>query len=85
MANAPSWGWLAVSGILVMTVVPHGASDRIQVISHEAGKRVDIVIDGKPFTSYIYPSSLKEAGVVSAAHGDWRAGHPRLSAGSAPG
>jgi hypothetical protein len=31
------------------------ATDRIQLRHDEAGKRVDITIDGKPFTSYIYP------------------------------
>jgi hypothetical protein len=58
--NAPRCGWLALSGILIMTVVPHGASDRIQVIPNERAKRVDILIDGAPFTSYIYPSTLKK-------------------------
>ena len=32
----------------------------VQVVANEAGKRVDISIDGKPFTSYIYPESLKK-------------------------
>jgi hypothetical protein len=31
------------------------AADRIQVVRDDAGKKVDIIIDGKPFTSYIYP------------------------------
>ncbi len=30
------------------------ATDRIQLRHDEAGKRVDVTIDGKPFTSYIY-------------------------------
>jgi hypothetical protein len=33
---------------------------RIQVIPNEAARRVDVTIDGKPFTSYIYPTTLKK-------------------------
>lgn len=32
----------------------------IQVIADEPNRRVDITIDGKPFTSYIWPTSLKK-------------------------
>ena len=32
----------------------------IQVVADESGKRVDITIDGKPFTSYIWPDTLKK-------------------------
>ncbi len=37
---------------------PAGA--RIQVIPSDAARRVDVTIDGKPFTSYIYPTTLKK-------------------------
>jgi hypothetical protein len=33
---------------------------RIQVVPNEAARRVDVIIDGKPFTSYIYPTTLKK-------------------------
>jgi hypothetical protein len=33
---------------------------RIKITEDKAGKRVDIAIDGKPFTSYIYPDVLKK-------------------------
>jgi hypothetical protein len=33
---------------------------RIQVTANDAGRRVDVTIDGKPFTSYIYPTTLKK-------------------------
>jgi len=36
---------------------PH-PNDRILVVPDEAAKRVDISIDGQPFTSYIWPSKL---------------------------
>lgn len=32
----------------------------VQVVADEAHRRVDITIDGKPFTSYIWPTSLKK-------------------------
>ena len=32
----------------------------VRVIANEAQRRVDITIDGKPFTSYIWPTSLKK-------------------------
>ena len=33
---------------------------KVEVAPNEAGRRVDITIDGKPFTSYIWPSTLKK-------------------------
>ena len=32
----------------------------VEVKVNEAAKRVDVTIDGKPFTSYIWPSTLKK-------------------------
>lgn len=32
----------------------------VEVISKEADKKVDVLIDGKVFTSYIYPSTIKK-------------------------
>ena len=60
MATALMCRGLALACIMTTIVVAHAASDRIQVIPNDAAKRVDIVIDGKPFTSYIYPPSLKK-------------------------
>ena len=38
-----------------------GSSARgVQVVADEAHRRVDITIDGKPFTSYIWPETLKK-------------------------
>src|SRR3984885_3462090 len=34
------------------------ATPRIQIIPNESARRVDVVIDGKPFTSYIWPDNL---------------------------
>jgi hypothetical protein len=32
----------------------------VQVVPDEANRRVDVLVDGKPFTSYIYPTTLKK-------------------------
>src|SRR5260370_39085334 len=37
-----------------------GAAAGVEVTVNEAAKRVDVTIDGKPFTSYIWPSTLKK-------------------------
>src|SRR6187549_3023827 len=36
------------------------AANGVEVKVNEAAKRVDITIDGKPFTSYIWPETLKK-------------------------
>src|ERR1700753_3441759 len=37
------------------------AADKgVQVVADEAHQRVDITIDGKPFTSYVWPDTLKK-------------------------
>ena len=36
------------------------AGKGVSVVADEAHRRVDITIDGKPFTSYIWPTSLKK-------------------------
>ena len=36
------------------------ASTGVQVVAHQDQRRVDITVDGQPFTSYIWPTSLKK-------------------------
>ena len=36
------------------------ADDRISVVDKPSEHRVDVTIDGKPFTSYLYPSTLQK-------------------------
>lgn len=36
------------------------AAAEVKVDVHEAQRRVDVTVDGKPFTSYIWPTSLKK-------------------------
>ena len=35
-------------------------NQRIQIVPDETGRRVDVIIDGRPFTSYIYGTNLKK-------------------------
>jgi hypothetical protein len=55
----------AVLGILVIAIPLAAATvaapmSGVQVIADEAHRRVEITIDGQPFTSYIWPTSLKK-------------------------
>jgi hypothetical protein len=51
----------ATAALLVAFLAATAAqSQRIQVVPNEAGRRVDVMIDGKPFTSYIWPDTLKK-------------------------
>jgi methane monooxygenase PmoA-like len=53
---------LAMLAALALSTVALAANNGkgVQVIPNEANRRVDITIDGKPFTSYIWPTSLKK-------------------------
>jgi hypothetical protein len=49
----------ALGGLLAaatLTAQPKG----VAVTANESARRVDVTVDGKPFTSYIYPTSLKK-------------------------
>jgi hypothetical protein len=48
----------ALAAFFVVSLVAAKSSDRIQVLPNEPARRVDITIDGKPFTSYEWPESL---------------------------
>src|SRR5262245_33640425 len=47
---------LASSGMSQNKPSTHG----VQVVANEAAQRVDVLIDGKPFTSYVWPKSVKK-------------------------
>lgn len=49
----------ALAAIPMMAIVTAQAP-RVEVKADAAGRRVDITVDGKPFTSYIYPTTLKK-------------------------
>jgi hypothetical protein len=57
-----------IAGALLILVVAGGiltslvsaSSDRVSIVVNEQARRVDVSIDGKPFTSYIWPTTLKK-------------------------
>jgi hypothetical protein len=49
---------LLVAVPLLATVV--SAQSQVQVVPNESARRVDVTVDGKRFTSYIWPTSLKK-------------------------
>lgn len=51
---------VAVIAVLLAIVSTATRSPRIQVTPNEAARRVDIAIDGQPFTSYIWPAAIKK-------------------------
>src|SRR5271154_5080834 len=51
---------LFFSCLLAVCTLPALAEKGVQVVPDEAHQRVDITIDGKPFTSYVWPSTLKK-------------------------
>jgi Methane oxygenase PmoA len=50
---------LAATALQGIAVAANGAKG-VQVVADEAHQRVDITIDGTPFTSYVWPSTLKK-------------------------
>ena len=48
--------------IAVMAFAPkeNAQSKRFAIVEDKASKRVDVLVDGKPFTSYIYPEDIKK-------------------------
>lgn len=47
-----------IASLPALTAAQQGP--RVQVTPNESARRVDITVDGKPFTSYIYPTSIKK-------------------------
>jgi hypothetical protein len=52
--------WVCVAILAAAAAVPMKAASGVEVKVNEAAKRVDVTIDGKPFTSYIWPTTLKK-------------------------
>ncbi len=45
---------------LTVSTLAASSAQGVRVVAHEAERRVDVRIDGKPFTSYVWPESLKK-------------------------
>ncbi len=57
LVSAIATALLATSSMLAIVSAQGGA---VKITPNEAQRRVDITIDGKPFTSYIWPTTLKK-------------------------
>jgi hypothetical protein len=51
---------LSIAAVAAAFALPLNAASGVDVKVNESAKRVDVTIDGKPFTSYIWPSTLKK-------------------------
>ena len=65
LLSASLWTCLLASAALLAAssapAQPPAPDDTgVQIVPNEAGQRVDILIDGKPFTSYLYPDTIKK-------------------------
>src|SRR5437667_5239415 len=64
------WLGLAVTWVGAQHAAPLHAQEvapRIEVVPHEDLRRVDVLVDGKPFTSYIWPTTLKKPALYRSA------------------
>ena len=46
------------SALMTLMMLPLHAAQGVKATPDEAHHRIDITIDGKPFTSYVWPDSL---------------------------
>ena len=62
MSAIGSRGWVIITAFAVTQALLLSSQQRarVQVIPDESNRRVDVTVDGRPFTSYIYPTSLKK-------------------------
>ena len=51
---------LPVLLVAAVLALPLGAATGVEITVNESARRVDVTIDGKPFTSYIWPTTLKK-------------------------
>jgi hypothetical protein len=52
--------WACAVILTVAAAVPMKSANGVEIKVNEAGRRVDVTIDGQPFTSYIWPDTLKK-------------------------
>ena len=70
MNKTASLGLLAAGFLMMGTMFAESPAKGVQVKSDEAQRRVDITIDGKPFTSYLWPETLAKPVLYPLVDGD---------------
>src|ERR1035438_6530869 len=53
-------GVFAAAMLFISASIVASAAPGVQVVANEAQRRVDITVDGQPFTSYLWPTTLKK-------------------------
>ena len=43
-----------------IAIAARAARDGVEIVRHDADQRIDVIIDGQPFTSYLWPSTIKK-------------------------
>ena len=51
---------LAGGAAIVSAEAKANGKSGVQLVVKEADRRVDVLVDGQPFTSYIWPTTLKK-------------------------
>lgn len=61
-SNRPGWVTIAAAACVGITSIDvrAQAANRVDVVVHDSTRRVDVLVDGRPFTSYIYPTTVKK-------------------------
>ena len=64
-------GAVTAALLIIFLAVSAAQTARIQVVPNDSARRVDVLIDGEPFTSYIWPATLKKPSLypLRSAHG----------------
>jgi methane monooxygenase PmoA-like len=60
LAKSAPYVAVVALGLSPLLLVSNAQSERIRVVANDGNRRVDVTIDGKPFTSYVYPTTLKK-------------------------
>lgn len=60
MRSVAGLGLVATTMLLITSSFAAKSANGVRVVVDEAHRRVDVTIDGQPFTSYIWPVSLKK-------------------------
>src|SRR3954470_8170858 len=60
MQRSPVMRWICAALLAAAPVVTVKTAGGVEIKVNEAARRVDVTIDGQPFTSYIWPDTLKK-------------------------
>jgi ketosteroid isomerase-like protein len=51
---------MVLASVIVASAAASVPAQRVEVVRRDTQRRVDVLVDGKPFTSYIYPTTIKK-------------------------